>query len=84
MILSKQDDAFDYIMANMNTGEELSINDTLFFGVGNTLYAYSQDVEAAGYSAMDSAFTHLNPLDNHLIYDILEFIESRDGILIAD
>lgn len=82
MIFTKQDDAFDYIMANMNTGEEQSINDSLFFGVGNTLYAYSQDVESAGYSAMDSVYTHLNPLDNHQIYDMLEFIENRDGGLI--
>lgn len=73
-------EAANYINSNANTGNELTINDCLCFGMG--VYAYTSECIAAGIpvNSNRAAFHHLN--ESELI-TLLAYLQEYDGYLIA-
>lgn len=58
-------DAYNDILKHMNTGKERIINDTLHFGVGNTVYCYKEDApHGKGYfkPSKNTLFVHLSDI----------------------
>lgn len=73
-------EAANFISDHANTGSELTINDTLCFGMG--VYAYKNECIRAGVkvSATSSAFHHLNESE---LYTLLTWLLDNDGYLVA-
>lgn len=72
----------DFVNKGINTGNERTINDTLHFGVGQTVYAWRQDVISSGVNFSEepnNAFLQVNDIPGFLGY-----LLDRDGYLIAD
>lgn len=61
--------AFNYIKRNLNTGIEKTVNDSVHFGVGDSVYAYSKDMQYAGYVSSTNTFTHI--LSDHVLLDVI-------------
>lgn len=73
-------EAANFINSNANTGNELTINDCLCFGMG--AYAYKNECVKAGISVNSdsSAFHHLNEGE---LLTLLAWLQDNDGYLIA-
>lgn len=74
--------AFNFIKRNLNTGVELTLNDNIHFGVGDTIYAYSKDVELAlGSGAVNGGvYTHLQTDDE--VKRMISYIFQMNGYMI--
>ena len=70
--------AVKFIDDQAGKGTEHIINDSLHFGVGTGVYAYSSDVKEAGLSVRGSAFTHLDRSETE---DFLHYLLNKDGYL---
>ena len=73
-------EAANFISSNANTGNELTINDCLCFGMG--VYAYTTECIAAGIpvNSNRAAFHHLNKSE---LLTLLAWLQDNDGYLIA-
>lgn len=73
-------EAANFISCNANTGNEITLNDTLCFGMG--VYAYKIECVKAGISVSSdsSAFHHLNESE---LLTLLAWLQDNDGYLIA-
>ena len=73
-------EAANFISSNANTGNELTINDCLCFGMG--VYAYTSECIAAGIpvNSNRAAFHHLNESE---LLTLLAYLQEYDGYLIA-
>ena len=71
-------EAANFINSNANTGNELTINDCICFGLG--VYAYKEECVKAGISVNSdsSAFHYLN--ESELI-TLLTWLKNNDGYL---
>lgn len=72
--------AANFISSNANTGNEITLNDTLCFGMG--VYAYKSECMKAGIKVAfnSSAFHHLNEGE---LLTLLAWLQDNDGYLIA-
>lgn len=73
-------EAANFINSNASTGVELTLNDTICFGMG--VYAYKSECQKAGItvSSTSSAFHHL---DESELLMLLSWLQDNDGYLIA-
>lgn len=73
-------EAARFISSHANTGNEITLNDCLCFGMG--VYAYKSEVEKAGIKTAKntSAFHHLNESE---LLTLLAWLQDNDGYLIA-
>lgn len=73
-------EAASFISSHANTGNEISLNDCVCFGMG--VYAYKSECKKAGIETVDntSAFHHLNESE---LLTLLAWLQDNDGYLIA-
>ncbi len=73
-------EAANFISSHANTGNEITLNDTLCFGMG--VYAYKSECKKAGIETVNnaSAFHHLNESE---LLTLLAWLQDNDGYLIA-
>lgn len=72
--------AAKYISSHANTGNEITLNDCLCFGMG--VYAYKNECKKAGIETANDtmAFHHLNESE---LLTLLAWLQDNDGYLIA-
>lgn len=73
-------EAASFISSHANTGNEITLNDCLCFGMG--VYAYKSECKKAGIETANntSAFHHLNESE---LLTFLAWLQENDGYLIA-
>lgn len=69
-----------FISSHANTGNEITLNYTLCFGMG--VYAYKSECKKAGIETANdtTAFHHLNESE---LLTLLAWLQDNDGYLIA-
>ena len=74
------EEAAHFISSHANTGNEITLNDCLCFGMG--VYAYTSECIAAGIpvNSNRAAFHHLNQSE---LLTLLAYLQDNDGYLIA-
>lgn len=73
-------EAANFISSHANTGNEITLNDCLCFGMG--VYAYTSECIAAGIpvNSNRAAFHQLNESE---LLTLLAYLQNYDGYLIA-
>lgn len=74
--------AFNFVKKNLNTGNELIMNDRIHFGVGSTPYVYSNEVaqlNLEGLKPSNWCFTHLE--NDEQLERAISFALQTDGYL---
>ena len=74
------EDAANFISENASTGNEITLNDCICFGLG--VYAYKSECKQAGIEVTNdsSAFHHLNESE---LLTLLAWLQDNDGYLYA-
>jgi len=76
--------AFNYIKKHLNTGNELTLNDSIHFGVGKTVYIWFKDAENLNIGLVpnerNQLFTDLKT--DEQIKRAISYIFQTDGYLV--